>query len=95
MLKELDDWIGRAHDQSWLTNLRTFAFKLVDPPQKKPAGVVYLTEKEKEKLGQKIQEMFNILRQRSPPVEVVEPRPVAQLRYPPTLDVAPEHLGPE
>ncbi|RXW18526.1 hypothetical protein EST38_g7318 [Candolleomyces aberdarensis] len=85
MLKELDEWIVRARDWSWLPNLQTIAFRLVDPAKGKTADVVYLTEKEKRELEQKIEELLNILRQRSPPVEVVEPRPLVQLRYPPTF----------
>ncbi|KAJ2921153.1 hypothetical protein H1R20_g15938, partial [Candolleomyces eurysporus] len=82
MLKELDEWIVRARDRSWLPNLRTIALRLVDPAKGKTADVVYLTEKEEGELEKKIEKLLNILRQRSPPVEVVEPRPLFQLRYP-------------
>jgi hypothetical protein len=84
MLKELDEWILRARDQSWLPNLRSIAFRLIDPNLQGGTGgaTVYLTQKEKEKLEQKTEQLLNILRQRSPPVEVVEPRPSLELRYP-------------
>ncbi|RXW13952.1 hypothetical protein EST38_g11907 [Candolleomyces aberdarensis] len=82
MLKELDEWIVRARDPSWLTNLQTIAFRLINPVQGKTASIVHLTEKEKEELKRKIDDLLNIFRQRSPPVEVVEPRLLAQLRYP-------------
>jgi hypothetical protein len=82
MLKELDEWIVRARDQSWLPKLRTIAFRLMDPGQTFGFTVVYLTDKEKEELEQKVEQLLNIFRQRSPPVEVVEPRPPTLLRYP-------------
>ncbi|RXW17907.1 hypothetical protein EST38_g7948 [Candolleomyces aberdarensis] len=85
MLKELDEWIVHARNRSWLLNLRTIAFRLVDPAKGKTADVVYLTEKEQGELEQKIEELLNILRQRSPTVEVIKPRPLAQLRYPLTF----------
>ncbi|RXW18781.1 hypothetical protein EST38_g7066 [Candolleomyces aberdarensis] len=83
VLKDMDNWIESASSPSWLANLKKIGFKLTqsyvetqnNPLTKERTLELELTEK-------KVETFLNLLRQRQPPVEVIQPRSRFQLAYP-------------
>jgi hypothetical protein len=83
ILKDMDDWIQSANSPSWLVNLKTIGFKLTQPyweTQNKPHTKERATELEL--MERKVERFLNSLRQRQPPVEVIQPKKPIQLAYP-------------
>ncbi|RXW18789.1 hypothetical protein EST38_g7075 [Candolleomyces aberdarensis] len=83
VLKDMDNWIESASSPSWLANLKKIGFKLNqsywetrnNPQTKERTAELELMEK-------KVEIFLNLLRQRQPPVEVIQPRGPYQLAYP-------------
>ncbi|KAJ2920443.1 hypothetical protein H1R20_g16651, partial [Candolleomyces eurysporus] len=80
MLQDLDQWVEDAASPSWLPNLRTIAFELAPLQDMKESK--NLGEDQMEQLKQKLEKFWALMRQRHPPIVVVNPRGIEELRFP-------------
>lgn len=82
MLREINQWIEKARDKTWLPSLRRLSFKL-DLPNR--ITEEKLTAAQSQELQRKVQEFLKIMSERQlgdGRLKVVDPRDVKELQYP-------------